>query len=246
MADFRSNMISRAITAVYFGITFILVVVEILAGKPSGVAFNPQLLLFIFKPLLIPSLMLLYFVTSKTRSKLYFATLFFAMCSNIFFLSIAPHFLFYGMLAFMLYRILSIIIVLKLVNKIPLLPFLIACVPFVFIFSSLINLTMNALGASFYPAIVNGILISILCGISLSNYILDDSRNNSWLAISTLLAIVLVYLFMIQKYYLPNDIFQPISALIFAGAHYAYYKFVVISESQKTNGFLNNDRSAVG
>lgn len=246
MAESHPNTISRAITAAYFGITFILVIAEILAGKTSGLSFDPQLLLFVFKPLLIPSLMLLYFFTSKTRSKLYFAALFFAMCSNIFFLSVAPHFLLYGMLAFMFYRILSIVVVLKLIKKIPVLPFLIACVPFVFIFSCLINLTMNALGASFYPVIVNGILISILSGISLSNYILDDSRNNSWLAISTLLAIVLVYLFMIQKYYLPNDIFQPMSALIFAGAHYAYYKFVVISENQKTNGSLNDDGPALG
>lgn len=161
---------------------------------------------------------------------MYFTALFFAMCSNVFFLSIEPKYLLYGMIAFMFYRILTIVIVLDLINKLPLLPFFIACVPFAFIFSCLLNLTMNALGTSFYPAIVNAILISILSGISLSNYVLDDSRNNSWLAISTLLAIVLVYLFMIQKYYLPNDIFQPISALIFACAHYAYYKFVVISE----------------
>jgi len=102
------------------------------------------------------------------------------------------------------------------------------------------------LGASLYPAVVNGILISILSGISLSNYVLDDNRNNSWLAISTLLAIVLVYLFMIQKYYLPNDIFQPLSALIFAAAHYAYYKFVLISEKQKSAISLHDDGSSVG
>jgi hypothetical protein len=138
MAESHPNTISRAITAAYFGITFILVIAEILAGKASGLSFDPQLLLFVFKPLLIPSLMLLYFFTSKTRSKLYFVALFFAMCSNIFFLSLA-HFLLYGMLAFMFYRILSIVIVLKLIKKIPMLPFLIACVPFV-LFFLLINL----------------------------------------------------------------------------------------------------------
>lgn len=191
--------------------------------------------------MLIPSLMVLYFFTSEVKNKLYFLALFFAMLSNIFFLSIEPQYLLYGILAFMFYRILTIVIVLRLINKLPMLPFFIACLPFVFIFSCLINLTMNALGASFYPAIINAILISILSGISLSNYVLDDSRNNSWLAISTLLAIVLVYLFMIQKYYLPNDIFQPISAIIFAAAHYAYYKFVIISERQKAKDDLHYD-----
>jgi YhhN-like protein len=224
VAELTSNNASKILTRIYFGLALILIIAE---------ALRNTTVLLIFKPMLIPALMALYFVTSETRNMYYFAALFFAVCSNIFFLSSAQQFLLYGIVAFMFFRILTIVVVLKLIRKLPMLPFVVACIPFIFIFSCLINLTMSTLSTSFYPAIINGILISILSGIALSNYVLDDNRTNSWLAISTLLAVVLVYLFMIQKYYFPNEVFQPISALIFACAHYAFYKFVVISEKQK-------------
>ncbi|HMK06660.1 MAG TPA: lysoplasmalogenase family protein [Flavobacterium sp.] len=218
-------------TKIYFALAAILVIAEI---------FESQTLLYIFKPMLIPALMLVYFLASSEKNFLYFVSLFCALISNIFFLSTTRDFLLYGMIAFMIYRILTIIIVLKLISKQSLLPFIIACLPFVFIFSCLINLTMNSLSTSLYPAILNGILISILCGIALSNYVMDDNRSNSWLAISTLLSVVLVYLFMIQKYYFPNNVFQPISALVFSAAHYAFYKFVIEAEKQPINRLNNN------
>lgn len=232
MSDTNSNISAKILTQVYFGLTLILILAEI---------FAQTTLLFIFKPLLIPSLMALYFFTSNAKSMYYFMALFFALCSNIFFLSTTPQFLLFGIISFMFYRILTILIVLKLIHKLPLLPFLIASLPFFFIFSCLLNLTMNSLGQSLYPSIINAVLISILAGIALSNYVLDDSRTNSWLAISTLLAVVLVYLFVIQKYYFPNAAFQPISALIFSCAHYAFYKFVIISERQKDKLPLHDD-----
>jgi hypothetical protein len=78
--------------------------------------------------------------------------------------------------------------------------------------------------------IVNGFFISIFSGIALSNFVMDDNKQNSWLIISALLFMVLVFLFMFQKYYITNIVFQPLSALIFSSAHYAFYKFVVESE----------------
>lgn len=213
---------SQIITAIYFVIAVTLVFAEIFSRKE---------LIVVFKPLLLPTLFVLYCFTSNIRNKYYLISLVFALASNIFFFSTAQQFLLYGFIAFMFYRILTIVVVLKLISKIPFLPFAIACLPFVFIFSCLINLTMTSLSTSFYPAIANGILMSILAGISLSNYVLDDhNRFNSWLAISTLLAIVLVYLFMIQKYYFSNNVFQPISALLFSVAHYTFYRFVIESE----------------
>jgi hypothetical protein len=220
------NRNSKVITAIYFSVAAILIYAEISDSKT---------LLSLFKPVLIPTLMVLYFYSSTTRNSYYLVSLVFALCSNIFFLSASRDFLMYGMLAFMVYRILTIVVVLKLISKLPILPFVIACLPFVFIFSCLLNLTMNSLSTSFYPAVINAVLISILAGISLSNYVLDDNRGNSWLAISTLLAIVLVYLFMIQKYYFPNNVFQPISAFIFSIGHYAFYRFVIESEKHHEN-----------
>ena len=216
-----SNSTPNFFAKIYFAIAVVCIVSELFEFK--------QILLF-FKPLLIPTLMVWYFLTSTKRSFLYLLSLLFALLSNVMFLFNEPYFLFYGIIAFMIYRIVSIVIIVKLVDKILFLPFLIATMPFLFIFSCLINLTMPSDSPSFYPAIINGLLIAGMAGIALSNYVMNDNKANSWLAISTLLFIVLVFLFMIQKYYLANIAFQPISAFIFAFAHYTFYKFMMESE----------------
>jgi len=232
LSRLNANIYAKWLTRIYFGLTIILIFAE---------ALNSVSILFLFKPLLIPTLIALYFYTSGSRNIFYIISLFFAWSSNLFLLLSTQDFLLYGILAFMFYRTISIYVVLKLIPKLTVLPFAIACLPFIFIFSSLINLTMSSLSTSFYPAIINGVLISALSGIALSNYVMDDNRMSSWLAISTLLFVVLVFLFMIQKYYFPNEIFQPISALIFSTGHYAFYRFVIEAEkcksSSNNNGF---------
>lgn len=223
-----SNRIPNFIAKIYFAIAAILVVSEFFSFK--------DIILF-FKPLLIPTLIGLYLLTSTKKNGYYIAALVFALLSNVFFIPESQNFLVYGIIAFMVYRILSIIVVVRLVDKILLLPFIIATLPFLFIFSCLINLTMTSDSPSFYPTIINGLLIAALAGIALSNYVMNDNKANSWLAISTLLFIVLVFLFMIEKYYLSNIAFKPMSAFIFAVGHFTFYKFVMEAEQNgKTNG----------
>ena len=206
---------------IYFGVTVVLAISEL---------FGLKAVVFLFKPLLIPLLALLYILQSEKRSFYYIAALLFAWSSNIFLLSTTRDYLLHGIITFMLYRLLSIIVVVKLMTKFLFVPFIIAALPFIFIFSCLINITVNIEAREFFPTVINGILISVLAGIALSNYILNDNKKNSWLAISTLLFIALVSIFLFEKYYISNVMFQPISALIFGFAHYTFYRFVIESE----------------
>ena len=223
--DSKSNNKSIAlITKFYFVITSILIIVEM---------FKVSYLLGIFKPLLIPCLVVLYLYSSKNRNFRYLSSLFFALISNIFLLSVQQEFLLYGIMTFMIYRILSIITIVKLSDKMFFFPVVLATIPFLFIFSSLINLTVDSSSSSFYPTIINAFFISVFSGIALSNFVMDDSKQNSLLVISALLFMVLVFLFMFQKYYMQNVVFQPLSALIFSCAHYTFYKFVIEAENTK-------------
>lgn len=226
MDTLASHKIPKIIVQIYFAITAVCIICELIKS---------QEVLLIFKPMLIPTLIAVYWLTSTKKSILYVSALVFALASNVFFLFDSAAFLVYGIIAFMVYRILSIVVVIRLVDKILWLPFVIATVPFLFIFSCLINLTLTSDMPSFYPTIINGLLIAALAGIALSNYVLNDNKANSWLAISTLLFIVLVFLFMIQNYYLANIAFKPMSAFIFAFAHYTFYKFVLEAESNQEN-----------
>lgn len=212
---------SKLLMLIFFGIAFVLAISEL---------FSIKTIITLLKPLLIPVLMVLYLYTSAKRNLLYVFSLLFAWSSNILFMSTSKKLILFGFLTFMVHRIICIILTLKLTIRVFILPLVIATMPFLFIFSSLLNLTISPEAAEFYPAAINAMLISVLAGLALSNYVMNDNKVNSWLAISTLLFVALVFLFIFEKYYISNVVFQPISAIVFAFGHYTYYKFVLEAE----------------
>jgi hypothetical protein len=215
------NNQSKFVTILYFGTAFGLVLAEF---------YKLTNVVFVLKPILIPSLMVLYLATIKNKNYWYLGALFFAFGSNVFLLFSDQKLLLFGLLFFLFYRIASIITILKISDKMFILPTILGTIPFLIIFSYLLNIVMSPSNPNFYPSVVNGIFISIFSGMGLSNYILNDNKQNSWLIISTLLFTFLVFLFMFQNFYIKNDLFKPSSALIFAMAHFAFYKFVYEAE----------------
>lgn len=212
----------KVLTILFFGITSLLIIAEY---------FQFQEVVFYLKPLLIPSLFVLYIFKTNEICKYYLLALFFAFLSNVLLLFPEPKLLLYGIIAFMLYRLTSIIVVLKNGDRVAFLPLSLATIPFLFLFSYLIDMMVSPDHPSFYATIVNDIIISIFCGIGLSNYVLNDSKQNSWLLISTLLFTFLVILFMFDKFYLSFQIFKPLSAIVFSLAHYAFLKFMEKTEN---------------
>ncbi len=218
----QSN-IKYFLIALYSAITLTLIICEF-AGAKS--------VIFIIKPFLIPTLLLLYISASQQKNIVYMLALFATVCGNVLFLSDHPKLLFAGMISFVVYYILIIIVAAKTVKKVRLVSFALATLPFLFVFLSLLNLTMNAIGDNIYPAATNGVLVSVMCGLALSNYIFYDDKKSSYFAISAMLFAVLIFIVIIQKYYLANIVFQPLSALIFACGHYAFYKFLLEGEKE--------------
>ena len=193
--------------------------------------FKIQQIVFCAKPLLIPCLFTLYVIRSSKICPYHVVALFFAFLSNIFLLFPEPKLLLYGIIAFLFYRITSIFVVLKNGDRVALLPLFLATVPFLFMFSYLIDIMVSPDHPSFYATIVNDIIISIFCGMGLSNYVMNDNKQNSWLLISTLLFTFLVILFMFDKFSLSFQIFKPLSALVFSLGHFAFLKFMEEAEN---------------
>ncbi len=221
----KRDLKTSTFTYSYFAIALTLAIAEYSKFTP---------MLFILKPLLIPSLLLLYWVTSRNKCSWYIIALFFALCSNILLLFPNTDLFLYGIIAFLFYRIATVVTIVSRGDKIVLLPLALATVPFLFIFSYLIYVMVNPNDPNFYPTIINDLIISIFSGLGLSHYVMNDSKQNSWLIISTLLFTFLVILFMVENFYLSNEVFKPLSAVVFALAHYAFYLFVIETENQTT------------
>lgn len=214
-----------ALTFSYFALALVLCVAEY---------FKITNILLVCKPLLMPLLAILYLLSTKKNCLWYLVSLVFAFFSNVFFLFTDSKLLLYGIIAFLFYRIATIITVLKKGDPIDWLPLTLATVPFLFIFSYLIYVMVSPSNPSFYPTIINDLIISIFSGMGLASYVMNDSKKNSWLIISTLLFTFLVIIFMTENFYFPNEVFKPLSAVVFALAHYAFYLFVIEADQDQT------------
>lgn len=186
-------------------------------------------ILYVIKPLLMPTLFFLYFVsTNKKGMNLYFVTtLFFMWIANICFISTEKKMLILGILNTFLSRLFVLILLLKCCKRPKLLPFLIGTFPFAIIFITVLELLSNNLGDAFYFVVLNGILVILLGGISLANYIVSPSRINTYILISIILFISMRFIVAIDFYYLSVQIFRPIAIIVFSVAQYILYMAVV-------------------
>jgi hypothetical protein len=192
----------------------------------------------ILRTLSLPLLLILYYLVSPQRSLWYIIALIFASISNVLFVFNDSLLLNYGLFAFLLFRGITIYLVLKATKKKSVFAIFVGSIFFLFPLLYFIALTQDSLGQSFYISLVNVILISFLGGISLSNYLLEEGFKHTWLLLSTLLFAFLVFLFVIQKYYLYIPVFQPIRVLVLMAAHYFFMIYRVIHEREVQHLFL--------
>jgi hypothetical protein len=87
---------------------------------------------------------------------------------------------------------------------------------------------------SFYLIIFHNVLASILGGVAISNYVMNDNTQNSLLLISVLLFLGLQLVVYIEKYYLIEShsmLLRPLAMTLNVLAFYSFYKFVITSEN---------------
>jgi hypothetical protein len=213
--------LEKVIIALLFSFSIIEVLAEL---------FSFKVILFAFKPMVALMIIYLYWVTSKERNVLFFITLFFLFLTSIFILSESILFLILGLIGIFTHRILLIGYIIKL-NKIKdFVPILIAIIPFVFIFSYLLSISDEIPKGSYYPLVVQNILVSILAGVILSNYFMNDSNNSPWLAIFGLLSTALYFTVFIEKCLLSNlppTYFRPLGMILYVTSYYSFYRFVI-------------------
>lgn len=223
------NKITRYLAIAYFVLAFVEIIVELLEYKP---------LLFLLRLSIPIVLMLLYGFKSAKPNPYFLGIILLQLICNVLVLYTHSEAFIYTILGFILMRLLSIVLVLRLTKQKNYLYFTVATFPFLVIFFYLISITSEIPEYEFNILIFQSMLISLLGGISIVNYFKNDNVQNSWLLISTLLYMGLRFLVFIERYFLPGQelsIYRPIEVLLTTFALYAFYKYVVIAESSNGN-----------
>ncbi|SFE93751.1 hypothetical protein [Flavobacterium xueshanense] len=219
------------------GLIFSFTIIEVLAEL-----FSFKIILFAFRPLIALLLMYLYWITSKERNVFFFISIFFLLLTSIFIISESLPFLIVGLAGIVIHRILLILYIIKLNKVKDFLPILIAVIPFIFIFSYLLSISDEIPKESYYPLVIQNILVSILGGVVLSNYFMNETKNTPWLSIFGVLSIALYFIVFIEKCFLPNlppTYFRPLGMILYVTSYYAFYKFVIDTERLKAD--VNED-----
>lgn len=211
---------------------FVNAVIEIISEYNSD-----QLLIYFTKPLIPLLLMVLYFFNSSKRNVLFFIIMSLSMLTNLLFIPNNQNILFYGVICFTFHRIFLLILIFRIVKIKDFIPFTLATKPLVFIFFYLFAAS-DVPENSYYLIIFHNIIASVLGGVAISNYVMNDNKSNSLLLISVLLFLGLQLVVYIEKYYFPEShsaLLRPLAMLLNVLAFYTFYKFVVTSEKLDNN-----------
>lgn len=219
----------KRIIILYFAIAFFEVIAEIITFKPF---------LFVLKPLTLIVLMVLYWNSSRQKNLLFIFTIFFLMIVRLYAIETTEKMLFIGMIAYFIHRLLMIYYVNKLIKPVDYFPILIATIPFMFLFFYLLSLTSYITDRSYIGLIIQNILMSLLAGMTLSHYVMNNEKKDVWLLIFGMLSVMQYFIVFIEKFYLLSlspISFRPLAVLLTTSVNYTFYKFVIETERLNDN-----------
>jgi len=217
---------------------FIVLYFAVAAVEISAELFSYKPIIFVFKPLISLLLMLLYWNSSTQRNILFLLVIFFSLITNVFFIPNTEKMLFIGLLAFSIHRILTIYYLIKLTKIKDSIPLLIATIPFLFFFFYLLSVSDEIEESRYFVLVVQNILVSILGGITISDYMMNYNRKKPWLLIFGILSVTLYFIVFIEKYYLSDlspIIFRPLAMILNTAVYYTFYEFVI--ETERSNDY---------
>jgi uncharacterized membrane protein YhhN len=196
-----------------------------------GVSINNSWLQLICKPLIIPTLALFYYLTSKSKNKWYITALFFSFFGDLLLLDKSNLFL-YGIAAFLITQILYIFIISKDLSKAPLKTKLTAGFPFLIFFIILIKILKPGLGDFLIPVVIYGLAISVFGTVSLLNYLVTKDRRSLTLLLGAILFIMSDSMIALHKFYKAEN-FYPVAIMItYVAAQYLIFRYMLTAQGK--------------
>lgn len=225
----RTQKNAFALTVGYFAVATAEMIAEYLTYLPA---------IYVLKPLMPVMLIVLYLMTSVVRHWLFVVAMLLSAITNVLFISPVPTMLSCALAVFTVHRIAIVAFIFKLARMRDFIPLILGTVPFLLIFFYL-SINSDIPDDTFVIVALQNVLISVMGGVAVSNYVMSDNRANSWLLISILMFVALQVIVFIEKYYLAYlspVLLRPIAMGLNAFAFYTFYEYVIASERLNGNG----------
>ena len=219
----KINSITKGLTALFFIVSILDII---------GVALNNSLMQTIFKPMIIPSLIALYYFTVDKMNNRYLLALVFSFLGDVLLMDKNNLFL-YGIAAFLVTQILYIIIIVKQMQKPSNFHKFLYAFLFVNYIVYLLTLLKPNLRDLFYPVLVYGITISVFGLVATLNYVTKRTTLALYLMLGAMLFIASDSMIALHKFH-ETKIFYPVAIMItYVSAQYLIYKFMSGEDKSK-------------
>lgn len=229
----EKDKLTKGLGLAYMVISLILVYAEYFKYSP---------LLYIFKPLLMPVLVLMYIRTETKINRYFVLSLFFIWLANICFINAGKTMFVVGAFNTFLSRFFVFLLLIKKFRFPSSTPFIIGTLPFLMLSITVLELISDSLGQAYIFFIINGALVIAIGGLVMANYFIYTDRVNTYILISVIIATFMQFLVAVDFYYVSIPIFRPMIIAAFSVSQYIFYRSVLMMKSPKKQ--LNYNASA--
>lgn len=213
----NNNNLTKGLTLLFFIVSILDII---------GVAINNTMLQVVFKPMIIISLIALYYFTVAKKNKWYLLALAFSFLGDVFLMDKNNLFMF-GIASFLVTQLLYIFIIVKQMEK----PSNFKKYLYTFLFANyvvyLITLLKPNLGELLYPVIIYGITIAIFGLVATLNYVTKRTKSALILMFGAVLFIASDSMIALNKFH-ESQSFYPVAIMVtYVLAQYLIYRFFI-------------------
>lgn len=187
-------------------------------------------LAFATKPMIMITLIVLYFAGTKQFRLLYFFGMVFSLAGDVL-LDFDDWFFAYGLGAFLLAHICYIAVSAKFLPKVSITKILIHTIPFLLIFGGLLYTIYPNLDALLIPVIIYGIVISVFGVVTFLVFTNDKSTENLWLFLGAVTFIASDSILALNKFHQSAEVLGISVMVTYVLAQYLICR-AIIAKSQ--------------
>lgn len=209
---------------------FVFVLVSVL--EIVGIILEIPILVYIFKPLIISSLLLLYVFSLPKRLKWYVIALELCFFGDVLLMFEGELFFIFGLVSFLMAHFLFIKIVIGSIKKTSLKTIVTAIIPFLGLFSLLILTLKDSLGALFLPVVIYGLTIATFGIVSFIDYLGTKSMKSLLMLVGAIIFMISDSVLAINKFYAPAPIFEITVMITYVLAQYFIFKSMLLGSKE--------------
>jgi len=213
---------SRFVNSVGIGYLFLSIVAVILEF------FKDKDLLILVKPLVIPSLIFMYWCSTRRINMVYIFALLAVWIANLFLNSSLLIPMVIGILFLLIYKVLFIQLVHTSLKVKEIFPIAVSAVPFLLFYTLLTIIAYSSVKELFFLYITQCVVFTILGAYALANFFNKSRKSSMYL----LLAVLFLMIDQVSSIIL-NGNFEAVGLLFFYTAHYLFCRFLVVDEKRR-------------